>query len=217
MNNEFEMVRGFFIDKKWRFSAIPQIREIHDVKISENIIGKKTSKFTIYNYVERYFEVVKEENFQITLQDESLISYYYEFENGLITKYSLSFIPAPDIEILGNEDVIDSFHESLFTCYSDYIRLDFDETGYKPIIHETHHLHKGLFQKNTDTENEYPRYEIRFPCSSIIFPDDFLYFVLKYIYNIDEKYNYLFYEVGIKERRQLYKENERFFRIDYNF
>lgn len=58
-------------------------------------IGKKTSKFTYENYHIRYRECDKEENWQIKLLDDSLISYFYEFDSsGRPLQYSLSFIPA---------------------------------------------------------------------------------------------------------------------------
>ena len=54
---------------------------------------------------------------------------------------------------------------------SKYIRVDYDEEGYKPEIHTSSHFHLSYIQN-----------DLRLPISSKIYPEEFLFIVLKYIY-----------------------------------
>ena len=186
-------------------------------------IGKKTSKFTYENYQTRYRECDKEENWQIKLLDDSLISYFYEFDSsGGLLQYSLSFIPAFDEgQIVGGKDDWE-IRETLIPCFNDYLRIDFSDVGYKKAVHEKQHLHKGLVERNKikmDMENLELledgtfRHELRLPINKVIFPLDFLYLITNYIYddrstiNINKEF----------ERRDLIQIDEQDFSINNSF
>lgn len=186
-------------------------------------IGKKTSKFTYENYHIRYRECDKEENWQIKLLDDSLISYFYEFDSsGRLLQYSLSFIPAFDEgQIVGGKEDWE-VRETLTPCFNDYLRIDFSEVGYKKAVHEKQHLHKGLVERNKTKKNKEDlepledssfRHELRLPINKVIFPLDFLYLIIKYIYdnqstiNINKEF----------ERRDLIQVDEQDFSIDNSF
>ena len=63
---------------------------------------------------------------------------------------------------------------------SKYIRIDYAPNDYKEIIHTKCHLHIGI-DKN----------EFRIPVQTIIYPKEFIYFILKYIYHEDSKFTSL--------------------------
>lgn len=79
---------------------IPEIKDYSHPTCSKNKIGIKTSKFTMDNYIDRYKEIINSNDYNVLFSDESMIIFYYEFDNlGNITNYNLSYIPSIDIDI----------------------------------------------------------------------------------------------------------------------
>lgn len=76
-----EIIRNFFNSKLWELNQIPIILGVKVPRYSINSIGSTTGKFTSENYAEMYNLVLKDENYQIAFQDESLISMYYKFSS----------------------------------------------------------------------------------------------------------------------------------------
>ena len=167
-------------------------------KNNTRFIGEKTAKFTYKNYHIRYRECDDEMNWQVKLLDDSLISFFYSFDkDGNLLEYSLSFIPSFDE---GAIEAVKNFSQILPTltpCFNDYIRIDFSDIGYRSGVHEKQHLHKGLVERNKSRNKEAReedsledinlRNEFRIPINNIIYPLDFIYFIMKYIYDDDEK------------------------------
>lgn len=158
------------------------------------IIGKKTGKFTYENYDEMYREIKNNGNWQLKLLDDSLISFYYCFDSqGSVIKCSLSYIPSINDDVLAGRPSKSDRYEALLYCFMNYIRIDFDETGYEERVHELQHMHKGLNirNKNNGTDDSYSGQsdletfinEIRLPVKRIFFPNDFVQFILEYVYH----------------------------------
>lgn len=183
--NELEIITKQFIELSSFYSDIPEINGYNYPVVRKRTIGSKTSKFTVNNYVDRYGEIITSNNFQLIFYDESVISFFYEFDdNGEISKYNLSFIPSIDNDIdisdyILNEEVKDLLLES----YADYIRIDFDDLGYEKVIHTRHHMHRGINKHGKDCV----RNEIRFPISHVLYPFDFIYIICRYVYHVNEE------------------------------
>lgn len=121
--------------------------------INNSIIGKKTGKFTYENYDEMYREIKNNGNWQLKLLDDSFISFYYCFDNqGRVVKCSLSYIPSINDDALAGRPSKSDRYEALLYCFMNYIRIDFDETGYEERVHELQHMHKGLNPRNKKME-----------------------------------------------------------------
>ncbi len=146
----------------------------HEKELS---IGTKSEKVTPERYVESFNRMEKEQTYTLTLIDDSMLCFYYEFnEKGQIVKHELSFLPSYRIEDGSGEyyDEVPPFE--LFKKIRNYVRVDFDEVGYKEYIHSRIHAHFGTEKSN----------EIRIPVEHVVLPYEFLFFVLKYIYRIDD-------------------------------
>ncbi|VTY29746.1 Uncharacterised protein [Streptococcus salivarius] len=161
---------------------------------NNSIIGEKTGKFTHENYDEMYREIKKNGNWQLKLLDDSLISFYYCFDNqGNVIKYSLSYIPCINEDSLAGLPSKSDRYETLLPCFMNYIRIDFDETGYEKRVHELQHMHKGLNSRNKKHgqdesylgQSDLETYinEIRLPVKRVFFPNDFVQFILEYVYH----------------------------------
>lgn len=190
-------------------------------------IGKKTAKFTYENYIERYNECDSEENWQVKLLDDSLISFFYGFNNcGEILEYSLSFIPGFDEGAVAEVKPSSEIFSILTPCFNDYIRIDFSNVGYKPGVHENHHLHKGLVVRHKlrsgdlieidCSEDDSFRNEFRIPINNIMFPLDFIYFIIKYIYNDEDSLKSIIIDESYT-RKNLIRLEEQDFSINNNF
>ena len=70
---------------------------------------------------------------------------------------------------------------NIFFCerVSQYLRIDYEEQGRKEFCHSLIHLHMGP-----------GRDSLRIPVDSVIYPNDFMFFVLNYFYGegIENKY-----------------------------
>ena len=173
-----------FVKFSMLHTEIPEINNYLYPKARSKTIGEKTSKFTISNYIGRYNDTLESKNYQILFYDESLISFFYEFdENGNVSRCSLSFIPSVDGEIdLSDYKMDEVVKDLLLETSGDYLRIDFDETGYKKVIHTKNHMHRGIGYRSKDCV----RKEIRFPFLHLLYPLDFIYIICRYVYHIDE-------------------------------
>ena len=179
----------------WKLRTIPLIRDYKCPTIGNDYIGELSGKFTYKNYYEVYNNCLKNQNYQILMQDESMISMYYSFDNkGEINRYNLSFIPSLNSEVTKYSCEIHNIIEDV----ENYLRIDFDGQGYKKILHEKQHLHLGL-NVNSKSHN---RNLIRLPIAEKFYPWDFIFLVLKLIYHMEESdekcfktYNQNHYEI----------------------
>ncbi|CZA69778.1 DUF2290 domain-containing protein [Streptococcus suis] len=210
--SEYYLIANFFTKDFWSLYDLPKIVNINAPSIGPLSIGKVTGKFNRRNYAERYNEVLDDKNYQISFQDESLVSMFYKFsESGEVIGYNLSFIPSVDIEVIDLTEESDFFDVGMV----DYIRIDFDNQGYEEILHETQHVHFGIsFDPERDGTNL--RKEKRLPISEIIYPWDFIYLILRFVYHLDKSYDSLFQKF-VKERRELIKIENQIFHLCYNF
>lgn len=205
---------------------VPMVYNVSKPKfISRNgkrIIGQKTPKFTYENY-QNSFKECEDDNWQIRLLDDSLLSFFYEFNGeGKIIQYSLSFIPSfNEGDLIGCVDRADIL-EVLNMCFTDYIRIDYSEVGYKRAIHEVQHLHKGLVERNKpkslsgkdveEGDDVNLRNEFRIPVNNLLFPLDFVRFIIKYIYQNEESLKHI--SLRNDDRRELIKISEQDFSIN---
>ena len=140
-------------------------------------IGTKSEKITPERYITSFKQMEIEQTYTLTLIDDSMICLYYEFnDNEQIIKHELSFLPSYRIEDGSGEYYDDVSPFELFKRIRNYVRVDFDEVGYKEYIHSLIHAHFGAEKNN----------EIRVPVEHVVLPYEFLFFVLKYIYGVDD-------------------------------
>ncbi|HFI0084504.1 TPA: DUF2290 domain-containing protein [Streptococcus suis] len=211
--SENDLISRFFTSDIWQLRSLPQIVNIYNPSIGKLNIGKVTGKFNRRNYAERYKEVLDDKNYQISFQDESVVSMFYKFsESGEVIGYNLSFIPSVDIEVIDLTEESDFFDVGMV----DYIRLDFDEQGYEEIIHEIQHVHFGVSFDYLGYKEEQSRKEKRLPVSEIIYPWDFIYLILKFVYHMDKSYDDIFRKFVV-DRRELIKVENQILRLCYNF
>lgn len=164
---------------------IPIINDVRITKIRSDEIGERTNKFTHSNYHEVYKTMLEEEEFNILINDESMISLYYMFnEDGKIKQHNLSYIPSIDMEIYLCENISLENQIIISRNANNYIRIDYDKTGKKEIVHTDIHLHFGIYAKEENLAN----YEFRIPMEGILFPYEFIYIIFKYLYGLDDEY-----------------------------
>lgn len=175
------------------------IEEIRDLyKVQENIViindskirkleqfrvGERTPKFTVQNYIENYRNMLLEKKYYIALYDDSLIDFYYEFDDyGKIIRHSLSFIPGIDYETQEYGKLTYEEYLMVHEISKYYMRVDYDLTGKQPILHTDVHLHIGLHDRNDEDIKE-----LRIPLESIMYPNEFLYIIFKYYYHVEDR------------------------------
>lgn len=140
-------------------------------------IGMRSEKITPERYVESFKKMEMEQAYTLTLIDDSMLCFYYEFnENEQIIKHELSFLPSYRVDDGSGEYYDDVSPFELFKRIRNYVRVDFDEVGYKEYTHSLIHAHFGSEKNN----------ELRIPVEHVVLPYEFLFFVLKYIYAIDD-------------------------------
>lgn len=142
-------------------------------------------KFNILNYVSAYNQIFDNRKYHILLSDGSLICFYYQFDVvGNILKHCLYYIPSPSENIfsafeLSNYGSINELNKNIIIELSEllekYIRIDYDLEGKKEFVHTTVHLHYGLTHD-----------KMRLPIYSKVYPEEFIYFILKYVYESDD-------------------------------
>lgn len=145
-----------------------------------NIIGENV-KINHNYYREDFFNTSKDKRIHILMRDGSMIFFQYLFDkNGKILEHHLTFYPIPK-----EDDTID-------LTLSKMIRIDFEETGYKPCSHSLVHLHNGKFSS------------FRFALGNMVSPLEFLSFIMIHLYN------YTSQEIisKLKEMRETVKDDE---------
>lgn len=193
------------------FNFDNHINKVNNINFKNNEIGSLI-KFNYFSYVSIYLEILNNEKYHLLLNDGSLICFYYLFDNlNKIKKHSLYYIPAPSEELLQkfNSQVISSLNElsqenliELSNLLEKNIRIDYDLEGKKEFTHTNVHLHYGI---NKD--------KIRFPIYSKVYPEEFVYFVLKYVYDSDDD---RIENLNLKEPKSIELENSEMKRIYIN-
>ncbi len=161
------------------------INKSNNINCKDDKVGN-IIKFNILNYISIYTELVDNKKYHIMLNDNSLICFYYQFDkNEKIIKHCLYYFPSPseDIYSLFQSKVYNSLNElevktvvELSQLLEKYIRIDYDLEGKKEIVHTSVHLHYGLTSD-----------KLRIPIYSKVYPEEFVYFILKYVYESDDK------------------------------
>lgn len=152
--------------------------------IASKEIGKRTETFSHLKYPELYIKMLENSEYNILLNDESIISFFYTFnEDGTIKHHNLSFIPSLDIEICREDSKILENQVIISKQLNNYLRMDYHLEGKKEIIHTDSHLHFGLYPSEEELNNS----ELRIPMEGVIFPYEFMYIVLKYLYLVNNK------------------------------
>lgn len=168
---------------------IPNINNIVIPEIKEDSVGRRTPKFSIRTYVEVYRDMLLSEKYNLLLNDDSLIDFYYEFDDeGNIKGHNLSFIPGLDADISLRDDMYINIEDQLMVSITaaNYLRIDYDLKGKKNIVHTDVHMHYGLFERGEKGEGVLS--ELRIPLEGVLFPYEFIYIVLKYIYEVNDDY-----------------------------
>lgn len=181
--NEYDVIRNQFFGLQQLDKDIEIINIINDYNATLRYIGTNTDHFKFSNYKELFDKTLREESFTISLLDDSMLALYYEFDGmGKIVKHNLSFIPNYRMDLFRDEDWQyegddpDVSEELLSKRLSNYLRIDYDGTGYAEYYHSMVHMHVGVFSES-----------IRMPFQTIVYPYEFLYLVFKYIYHLDDK------------------------------
>lgn len=164
---------------------IPIINDINIWHITIDEIGERTNKFTHINYPEVYKTMLEERKYNILTYDESIVSFYYLFdEYGKIKHHNLSFIPSIDSEIYLAEKISLENQILISKSANNYLRIDYDRTGKKEIVHTDVHMHFGIYPKEESLAN----FEFRIPMEGILFPYEFIYIIFKYFYEVEDEY-----------------------------
>lgn len=160
------------------------ITHSNNINFKNNNIGSLI-KFNILNYVSVFNEIIMNKKYHVLLNDNSLICYHYQFDdNGSVAKHCLYYIPSPSENILlafqskaysSIEELDPQLLADLMEIMERYIRIDYDVDGKKEIIHTNVHMHYGISPN-----------KLRFPIYSKVYPEEFLYFILKYVYESDD-------------------------------
>ncbi|MCM2588091.1 DUF2290 domain-containing protein [Rossellomorea marisflavi] len=199
INNEYEVVCRQIMNLYLVQERIPSINDVNIFNINEFEIGERTNKLTQNTYPDVYKELLEEKKYNILINDESIISFHYLFDDkNNIKKHSLSFIPSLDLEIALSDELTLENRLIILQNTNNYLRIDFDLTGKKNIVHTDVHMHYGIF--HTEYEKEFS--EFRIPLEGIFYPNEFIYLVFKYIYDLkDEFVNFLLEENYNKKQR----------------
>lgn len=163
-------------------SRYSDIKKLNSIGVDKNRrMGKKIPKISPENYSLIYSRIINESDYFIMFNDESVVTIYYEFdENDNITKHHLSFLPSVNEEIdLSQSLNTDELYLVLKDC-SYYFRADYEPELFQEVVHSNSHFHFGL---HTQNEN---RKEFRLPIKTKIYPFDFVYIILKHIYEADD-------------------------------
>lgn len=160
--------------------------------------GNEKFRISRKNYLKDFIKIGENGMFFLEFYDESLVSISYEFDgNGQIVRFELSFIPSFESPLFKNHDE----HSIL----SKYIRIDFDNEGYKKITHPKIHLHNNL-----------ERDGLRIPLNTIIYPSEFVYLILRYYYDYDWVNLYKRLSGFTKGKEMLDDEEKKLFYLSIN-
>lgn len=214
-----ELVRKQFLHLivlQQKINILNHVNAYHEEK---NIIGSKVAKIRFHSYMEVFDEMMYESRYTVLLEDDSMIFLFYEFDdNDKIVGHVLTYLPnfrgkrEPTIYDLDDEDKTedknnfggedDELEEidyiQLHKRISNFVRVDFEELGRKEFYHSLIHMHIG-------TERE----ALRIPIEHCVLPFEFLFFILKYIYQLpDEELKSLECEMS-RESMLTEKETEK--------
>lgn len=200
---DFEIVEQQFLKIPILENRINNINTVSKYRKVENEIGNLADRVRYHTYMEVFNKMYRNEAYTISLVDGSMINMYYVFDGSKnMKKHTLSFMPNYRVDLLDKqeqeEQELDAnvSHEQLSLRLNNYIRIDFDEVGREDYYHSLVHLHIGISDQ-----------AIRIPMQYYMFPNDFLFFIFKYIYRHDD--NTLKSLVPESKMRCILKENER--------
>ena len=182
--NEFKIVSEQFLLMNDLVKDIEIINIITNYKATEYEVGINTEHFKYHNYKELFDNTLRNENYTMSLLDDSMIAMSYVFDdNGQIIKHNLSFLPnykfdlyRDGMEFEYEEEDADISDELFAKRISNYIRIDYDVKGNQEYHHSLVHMHIGLFE-----------YSIRLPFKHVVYPYEFLYLIFKYIYHLNDE------------------------------
>ena len=164
--NDFDAIQK---ELRWILSNFTKSKNIDVVNrfvVKDNNIGIRLPHIKRSNYREPIDNLIEKKNYYISFTDFSLLHIEYEFDKESNICYScLSYLPYIDNEEHENKQL------------SKYIRIDYAPNDYKEIIHTKCHLHIGIDKTS-----------FRIPVQTIIYPKEFIYFILKYIYYEDSEF-----------------------------
>lgn len=213
-STEKDIVKKQFISLQQLDSRIDVVNIVSRYKESKNELGKNTGHLNYNNYKELSQKILRDEEFTISLIDDSFINLYYVFdEDDNIERHVLSFVPSyqndlyredmniGDYSQLQPEEDANITDEEYGRRISNYIRVDYDLVGQKRFYHTPVHMHVGIFD-----------YSIRMPVETALYPFDFLYLVFKYIYHYSEE-DLDILNSNSKYRTMLDKEEMKRFKI----
>ena len=168
-NNKNSDKKQILSEWRWIYANFPKFDLINDAKMPSDhsaTLGHKFDHFKRKNYKSAYNTALEDESYSIYLNDDSIIYFYYIFDvNEKVVGHNLAYVPPPNNYNFLDEEI----------SISKYLRVDYDKTGYKSIIHTLVHLHIGI-------DNP----EFRIPISHYLSPFDFLYIILKYMYHNEQ-------------------------------
>lgn len=184
MNEKSIVIQQISNISKYFFKYDSLIQRSNNINCKNNKIGNIV-KFNFLNYISFFDELVTNQKYHIILNDGSIICFYYEFnQEGSIIKHCLYYLPCPSEKVemefkLNGYNHVDEIEPNILLLLSEllekYIRIDYSLEGKKDYVHTNVHLHYGY------TDNK-----LRFPLYSKVYPEEFLYFILKYVYLSDD-------------------------------
>jgi len=105
-------------------------------------------------------------------------------QDGKVKHHNLSYIPSIDFEIYLEENISMENQILISKSANNYIRIDYDRTGKKQIVHTDIHMHFGIYPREESLTNS----EFRIPMEGILFPYEFMYIIFKYFYEVEDEY-----------------------------
>lgn len=133
-------------------------------------------------YSEMYTQARSNRYFNMQMIDGALISLSYDFERTVLLRHTLTFFPAPSLDIFqNNPDVY--WEDEIYADIVDVrifptpIRFDYDnrEGVFVPIEHPVSHLTLGQYEC------------CRIPVSSALTPQQFISFIVRHFYSTKDK------------------------------
>lgn len=200
---DFEIVEQQFLKIPILENRINNINTVSKYHKGENEIGNLADRVKYHTYMEVFNSMYRNEAYTISLVDGSMINMHYIFdENKNMKKHTLSFMPNYRVDLLvkqeQEEQELDAnvSDEKLSLRLNNYIRIDYDEVGREDYYHSLVHLHIGVSDQ-----------AIRIPMQYYMFPNDFLFFIFKYVYRHDD--NTLNSLMPESKMKCMLEENER--------
>ena len=162
------------MQKLWRFERISKsVSGVNtNIYMDERTIGVKSEKIRFNSYVDSINSIIHNEGYSVEFIDGAMVNFWYEFdEKDNCCMHSISYIPYYK-DVLDEESEDANLDEDYFREHvSKYLRIDYEEQGRTEFCHSLIHMHLGPGRES-----------LRMPVDSVIYPEDFMFFVLKYIY-----------------------------------